>query len=285
MEKVLNSPDISPENIEKIKSENKKFFFKTNFNFLREHNGFREGAIHLLMGTASGGKSTLRNTIMLDFLEANKNKNIFLYLSEETVRDFEKDLADCSKLLSVSERIIVFSEQDNISEIRIQDDGASFLSDKIAVASADLFIFDNITTSQLYGEDFKAQSKFILDLKANIQAMKATALIIGHTGSTVKAGNTELIDQNDFRGAKTIVNVSQFLYVMQTYSIDKYKVTTLRITKHRGFTLSNPFFMLKYSKEKRIYEFDVALTFEEVNELYQKQNRFTRVASGKKASY
>lgn len=273
---MISIANKSKENLDRIKSENKSFFHKTNFSFLKEHNGFRNGAMHLLLGSASGGKSTLRNTLMIDFLEANKEKIIFLYLSEETLLDFERDLADCEKLRSVCDRIKIFSEQDSLQDVSMQNEKASFLVDQVAMSGCDLFIFDNITTSILYGEDFKTQGQFVLDLKARIQLLGIPVLVVAHTGAAVKTSGFDLIDQNDIRGSKTIVNISQFLYVMQTFAIQDHKVTTVRITKHRSFDVDNHFFMLRYKKEDRVYIFDLPLTFEEVNELYKKQNRLTR---------
>lgn len=271
---MFSHPNTEPAFLKKLKLKKNTTEFKTNFSFLNQHNGFRRGKIHLLLGTPSGGKSTLRNSVLFDFLICNPDKKVFLWLSEETLNEFEIDLSENEIPKSCIDRLIVFSEQDNVNITQDITSKTEFLTESIIKSGCDLFIYDNITTSFLYGESFKEQTDFIHDFKRCFNACDVSCFILAHTSSAIKDGYVSMIDQNDIRGSKSIVNLSQFLYILQGFNIKKDFVNTIKIAKHRGYVPNTKLFNLMFNDNKKIYFSDVELEFEKFNELYQSQNRF-----------
>lgn len=273
---MLRKIEITPNRQHELIKNHQTIFNQTNFNFLSQHNGLRPKKLHLVIGMPSGGKSTLRNTLIVDFLEQNPHKKAFLYLSEESEQDLLGDIAAISARSSALKRLIIFSEQDYLGLVRKTQDRAQFICDKIARSQCDLFVFDNLTTSQLYGNSFSEQDEFCLDLKSKLLKLNTTNLLIAHTSSSIKNGLDGLIDMNDIRGSKTIVNLTEFLYVLQSFKIKNETINTIRIQKNRSYKTEKNFFMLNFDGQKRIYSFDVELGFDEFNTLYQKQNRLTK---------
>lgn len=274
---MLQKPTSSEERISSLKLRKDELIFETDMQFLKQHNGFRPKSIHLLIGTPGGGKSTFRNTIIFDFIKNNTEKKILLWLSEETLEDFENDLADNPLMVACCKNLVIFSEQDSYTQVSSVKNKAEFICENIIKSQCDLFIFDNITTSQCYGASFEAQDSFSNSFKSLLTKTKSSALLLAHTGSSIKEGYASMIDQNDIRGSKSIVNISQFLYVLQGFHIEKNLVNTIKIIKHRSYTPDSKIFMFKFNKKNRIYDFDVEVSFAQFNKLYQKQNRFKKL--------
>jgi SpoVK/Ycf46/Vps4 family AAA+-type ATPase len=245
---------------------------KTSLSYLREHNGLRPKNIHLLLGMPSGGKSTVRNTILFDYLASNQDKKIFLWLSEESEEAFLNDLSYNMDQKKNFERIVFHSEQDSLITSKGEDSFLNF-KESIIKSQCNLLVFDNITTSRLYGESFDKQTTFSLNLKSLINQMPDLAiLVVAHTSSTIKEGNKELININDIRGSKTIVNLAEFQYIMQTFKINGGQHTTLRIVKHRSMIISNTLFKLDFDAKRKIYASDKPVDFDLFVELYNMQD-------------
>ena len=90
---------LSPEEIEVLHEGADRVYFDTHYNFLKAHNGFRPGCMHMFMGTSHGGKSTLVRSLLTDICLSGKDINgepnpVLLWLSEETVLEFLLPLAE-----------------------------------------------------------------------------------------------------------------------------------------------------------------------------------------------
>lgn len=264
---MFESADMTREERIKLVAENNKVHFQTTYKFINIHRGFRPGKTHLVLGTPGGGKSTLRNSFVDSLTKTlEDNRVIFVWLSEESKQDFKSELAfneDMNK-----KNVFVYSEQDATIPPDIQSFKEQFIK-----SNATIFIFDNITTSKLYGTTPREQGLFAAELKRMASESNTPFVIFAHTGSTIKEGHRGLIDQNDIRGSRDIVNLAEFLYIMQAFHIGNKVFTTIKIQKHRSQMIKQKLFSLEYSIEKKIYDKDSFLDFEDFKSLYRMANK------------
>lgn len=261
---------ILPEEIEALRAISEEINFTTRFNFLRSHNGFRRGSIHTVMGVAHGGKSTLVRTMLLDVLLNNKS-NAGYWASEESVEDFQTEFSNIPIKKNVSERLFI------ISEINLdQTDKELLILVERFVIENDLsyLVIDNITTSQFYMDKSNdTQSALIKFFKNMATRLNIAIVLIAHTGAKITENYSGLIEMNDVRGNKSITNLSQFFYIMQSFYMGSARINTLRITKHRGYIVDETIFNLQYSKEHRAFVSDSAINFKRFKEIYKERNR------------
>lgn len=117
------------------------------------------------------------------------------------------------------------------------------------------------------------QSDVSIVLKKFASVKDIPLIIICHTGAQVTTNYNGLIEMNDIRGSKTIVNLSEFFYIMQTFNIGEKRFNTLRITKHRGQEVKNTMFMLYYYAKSRIFAKDEVVDFGKFKELFKQRNK------------
>ncbi|MBT8187834.1 MAG: hypothetical protein KJO73_09100 [Croceitalea sp.] len=266
---------LSQEEIHALKEKNQTVFNRSSFSFLNSHRGLRPKSFHLVIGMPSGGKSTLRNSLIFDFVNLNKNKTVFLWLSEESVESFKTSIAFNPELNRYMDNVLVFSERDeDIFTGNPKEDVETF-AEHVFRAMPDFFIFDNITTSRLYGSDFKSQDNFSNELKRIFEQSNCAPLFFAHTSSKVKGDNKIVIDMNDIRGSKNIVNLAEYLYVLQSFDCDGYGIfTTLRTTKHRDQSVKEKLHIFNYNAERKFYDQDRPIPFKKFKEICKKHNRF-----------
>lgn len=273
MNNLISKATMSDDEMNALNNEAKTKYFKSELSFLNSHNGFRRGCFHVALGMPGGGKSTLRNTVILDFAKNNPDKKILLWLSEERVKDFKRDLSHMPEQNKELDNVYIFSEQDNFSKVKDIEKGVELFKELIIKSQCDLFVYDNITTSNIYGASFSDQNNFISMLKNSLQNLSTSSFILAHTSSAIKQDHRSLIDMNDVRGTKDLTNYTEFLYVLQSFYVKEKTFTTLRTLKFRGQDCDNKMFALHYSKEKRIYDFDGSIDFEVFNGIFSKRNR------------
>lgn len=243
----------------------------TRLNFLKQHKGMKPGKIHLILGAPGGGKSTLRNTLIMDFLLNNPDKNVCIHLSEESIENFKYDLVDNLFMIPFLDRIRISSEQDNpVDDVEFEYDE---LIENIIRNRAGLFIFDNITTSEFYGDTPTEQAVSSKKIKQSLVNLNCAVVLLAHTDNTVKQSNKRMIDQNEIRGSKKIVNLCEFLYILQTFFQDDTQYTILRIVKHRGSVVTNKVFRLFFNKETRVYDTDFIIDAETYLEFFREPKK------------
>lgn len=263
-------------NVEEKRKEllekNQKVYFKSNFGFINRHKGFRPSNLHLFIGTPSGGKSTLMRSLLLDVLEEIKNnEKILLWLSEESEEDFLTEIFYSTNVTAPLHKIKIISETDFLDMKPI--DKFKVFAKEVSSMEYSFIFFDNITTSAFYMDrKVDDQSTMAANFKKIANGSKVPVILFAHTGAQIADNNVRLIDQNDIRGSKTIVNLIQFCYIMQRFHIGDAIFPTIKITKHRGQIVNNKIFKLVYSESKRIYESDVELSFKDFNEAFKDRN-------------
>jgi len=265
--------------VERIKNDLKKAVYEnkqarrnrleigTKFNFLLNINGWRLGKVHVLLGTTSSGKSTLMRSIISDVIENNNIPKVSCFLSEETSEDYKLELYQGFKNLDFESRVDFYSEQDASSEsARVQ------LLEQAFESESKILIYDNLTTSSIYGEDFQKQSTFITNLKrAAIKTNKAL-ILVAHTNNVHRNGR-ELIDSGHVRGSKTVANIAEFFFVNHQISVDTNIYNFIQIEKHRGQEPESKLFRLDYAKGKRLYVTDRAQSFSDFKELWKMRDK------------
>jgi hypothetical protein len=258
----INKEDISNRIIER-----NKIHIHTRFNFIKQHNGLRPNKMHLFIAPTHIGKSTLAHALINDLVEQNRNIKILLYLTEETVTDFETAIAGfVTNYEKLNKSLTVMVEDKSKDDKQIKDS----IETTLFHGNYDLFIVDNLTTSKLYMDrKVDTQSEVSIWLKGLLQ--ETTIFIIAHT--TGNNYNTELLDETHIRGSKTITNITEFLYVMQPVRIGDRLTQFIRVIKHRGQSPANKFFRLEYDSQKKTIGSDRPADFEEFKELFRLRNK------------
>ena len=277
--------EINKESLEEIFNllkERDKVHWYSDYHFLNEHKGHRPGALHLYLGVAHGGKSTLMRSLLIDALKkCDKDKKILVWLSEETENDFLIEFTmglkgyskeDCKVLLS---KLLIHSEM-NFSKIFKRDDIKTkyeYFKEAILNEKTDLVFFDNLTTSEFYMDrSIEDQSYFIRDLKEVVAEACKPLVMVAHTGADITENSHRLISMNDIRGCKSVINIVQHCYILQRFQLNDHYYPTLRITKHRGQSVENKMFYLFFDKEKNLYIKDKCINFLELRDNFKKRN-------------
>ncbi len=263
---------ISTEEADQLQEDDRKIHIGTKLSFLLAHNGLRHGSIHTVLGTTGGGKSTLVRSIVRDFAfhkqNADKKKTMLVWLSEELCKTFRTQL---SYGIPEHERMFdikVVSESDNPNL------GKAALFELIHSIAPDVFIFDNPTTSKLYGNKRPhEQDQFCYELKNITNATKMATILVTHTSAEVNDNINRLITPYDVRGSKTIANISEFFYILQTFQAGNTRFPCLNIAKARGQEVTDRFYYLVYEKTVRQFVRDYAIAFDKLKEYYGKRNK------------
>lgn len=252
--------------------QEKNIQFKTRFKFLLSHNGIRENKLHTLLAPTHAGKSTIVRSMITDVMTMNPDKRILIWLSEESADDFKQELKKCLPSSMNTKNIFVFSDIDYNEQMSEMDNKKIMCSieNNLFHYDIDLMFIDNITTSKIYNDcTIKEQSKYSTWLK-NL-TKECTVFCIAHTNTN--DFNNRLISENDIRGSKTIVNLSEFLYIMQPININDTLVQYIFIKKHRGQDVGGKFYRLIYDKHLYAFKEDLNVEFKVIAEMFQQRNK------------
>ena len=264
---------LTKEEVEVLHEQADRTFFRTHFKFLKSHKGFRPKNIHMVLGTSHGGKSTLIRSLLTDICTGAVKQNVLLWLSEETELEFLSEFYRSGINPDNVKNLHVLSELDLMERYNTPKNLLRYIEMYCGENDIGLLFFDNITTSMIYmGRSPSDQAKISIDLKKMCQLLALPFIIIAHTGAAVTDSSNRLIEMNDIRGGKSIVNLAQFFYVLQTFHCDSEIYTTIRITKHRGQEVDHRFYKLIYSRKERLYARDELVQFKEFKEIYKKRN-------------
>lgn len=247
--------------------ERKKFIhFPTNLVHLRDHNGFRPGELHTLIGVKGGGKSTIFRTWISECLF--HGKRVFIRLSEEKSRDYQDDIVEnLGRVIDVNglDSLKIDSEL----ELTYDQHGSQYFDDlRITLLNfkADILFFDNFTTSELSDGNVSLQGKNAKALRNIAQKLNIPVIVASHTSKGFK-GNT-IATGDDARGNMTLVNTAAYVYTINVLFNHPQKPTVLYIDKARHHSESNKnFYGLDYKKEFGLFVADRKLSRLEMGKL------------------
>jgi len=272
---------LSPVETEMLQSEQNTIYFKSNYSFLRNHNGFRPEKMHVFMGVSGGGKSTLVRSLIIDILSCRPRKKILLWLTEETVLQFMTQFSSSGFSDYEEEHLIIISEVDyrlekkGRNENHVKEGMRRLAEDLSILHNVDIFIMDNLTTARGYDQRIPLeQSDYIHQLKVTMNHWHIPFLIVVHAGGKVNENYQGLLSMNDIAGTKNIVQTAEYFYIMQTFFHDGGRFNTLTITKHRDQALQgSKFYQLVYAAKHGIYAQSKEINFNEFKAAYKKRNK------------
>ena len=206
----------------------------------------------------------------------NPDKKVGMYLSEESVENFQADSLTWSSGVDLGS-VNLFSQIDHSFYQSDFNRWLDELYDLFIKLNADIYFIDNITTMKFYtGNQPAVQDAMAERIKQMAKELNAPIIIYSHTAKGITKNYHRFVEATDIRGSGGIVNLVEFMYVMQTYSQTTpertKKITTLRIEKHRGMPVENSLFMLKYQKESEIYLNSFAISISQVKELHKQMD-------------
>lgn len=267
----MQSLSFTNDEMNQLVASSAEVHFHTRMGFLNAHNGLRRGSVHMVIGTAGGGKSTLIRTLLRDLLFNTKNEqySIVSWLSEETCTQYKTQLVHGLEPDKRLENCVLISEIDEM------DKGAKHFFDNIEMLSPDVLIYDNLTTSRFYeGVRPAEQVKYFSKIKEMTSRLNCATIIVAHTAANVNDNQDRLIEPNDIRGNKTVVNMAEFFYVMQRFQDDTGNFfPTITVKKHRGQELVHSMYLLQYEKRLRAFLGDHALEFTKFKEFYKNRRK------------
>ena len=272
---MKNMSDLYPSDLDETQDQateltayRKQIDFKTKLNFLLAHNGIRKNKMHFLIAPTHSGKSTLTRTILRDLIINNQSKKILVWLTEETTEDFKR---------AFYESVPAGEHLKNVKiscQVGVTDSPEKIMADfteMIEHFDIDIVICDNITTSsKLYQDESIARQSTTMTWLKSLTKI-TTVFCIAHTNTS--DFNNRLLDENDIRGGKTAVNLTEFLYVMQPIQINNTLHQFILIKKHRNQKVENKFFKLNYDHRLMAFANDYPTDFEFIKNVFKDRNK------------
>lgn len=260
-----------------ISEEIEQIYIKSEIDFVIQHNGFRPGCMHVILGPSGGGKSTLSKTLILDSQKnLNGLKPLGIWYSEEGRDEIASHYhkANAADKLFGKNKINFYSETDNDNPKLSLDDLVKLHYKNLEkiMASSSILFFDNITTSCFYDLPYQRVSQFVRSFKSLIKKHNIPVVIFAHTDSRIKEGAKALTEQNDIRGPKNIVNISEIIYILQQFHTGEAIHSTLRIVKSRMKEIKQKIYYLYYDSETSTYHRSQPITFADLKAIYEKRN-------------
>ena len=247
-------------------------YYRSRFGHVNAHNGYRPSSIHTILASAGAGKTTLIRSILVDILSLNAKARVKVLLSEESVLDFLSEITRGENFITAErlDRTEIHSELDfDATSIQVLDR----LEAHLLVGGFKFFIWDNLTTSKIYNNKTNSEQAAIVNRLKRIAIKTGCAIIcVVHTNGDLIDASRRLIQPNDIRGDKTLVNASNFFYILQRFYIRDSVHMIISIHKHRGQDVDGRFFKLIYSDTFRIYTSDRPIGFDKVKEIYKERN-------------
>jgi len=246
----------------------------SRFDFINSHKGYRPGGITTFIGTSGSGKSSIiRETI----IDSAKDKEVFVWLSEESEKDYSAMINQSCPHKDIKEKINLFSEldvpEDVFCDLKVF---LLYFKEQVLEHNAEIVFVDNITTSYMYSDTVgcKGQSETARFLRNLSEEFNIPIVVVAHTKKGVFDNNGHLISLDDIRGTTAIPMKTSYGYALQAFKVNGEIRPFIRVEKsryHKGCI--NRFYALFYDKEFGCYISDSEVDFELFNEAFKCRNR------------
>lgn len=262
----------SQEELEMLIDESKKKQHHSNYRFINSHNSYRNGKMHLAIGPSSGGKSTLTRSLLLDFmLNLDPGEKVHVHLSEEDEETFLIEMGSSGIGFDKLKNLIITSEQD--SKYSSAKDLLKMIEASANRNDVRGLFFDNITTSMCYMDKGHDNQAIVSSALKNIcRNCNKPFVLIAHTGGAQGMATQRMLEMNDIRGGKSIVNLVEFMYILQPIFCGEERHNILTVVKHRGVSVTKPYYRLVYVPKAKIFACDESITFEQYKQIFKERN-------------
>ena len=249
-------------------------FIKSKFKFLQSHNGIRPCALHGLVSTTGAGKTSLLQTLIAEVAEQFR---CFIFMSEETTTTYSNNIFKVFGRSPKRENLSYLEERDmGYRPGCSQEEYLRVFSDRVLESNADVVFIDNLTTSKFYSDSLGPEGQEITTeyLKDAPKKLEVPIIYAIHTKSDITDNHFGLIGPQDVRGNKAIANKTEFMYIMQRFTIDKTIYTLVRVVKHREYPDPGDFYLLEW-RDGGYYR-DAVVPFSTINDIFIRRNRLGR---------
>ena len=100
---------------------------------------------------------------------------------------------------------------------------------------------------------------------------KNALFLIAHTNTAEFANR--FLNEMDIRGSKTIVNLTEFLYILQPISVGDRLFQFINIKKHRSQEVSGKYYRLFYNHDLSIFDKDIKVDFDNIKDIFKQRNK------------
>jgi len=262
---MFDSAMISDEKAKSLNAKSMRVDIKTNFNFVRKHNGLRLGAVHLLIGTAGSGKSSITIGLIENIARLNL-LSIAVWLTEEKSDDLRQKFNQLELNQDDASKIIITSDVDNTKNINHDHKKhieSIFRNSKMLDCKV-LFI-DNITTYYNYASaNPSVQTEISWHIKSLAIKYNIAVFIVAHTKSMIPDNAPYELNESHIRGSSTIINIAEFIYVYQRFLTEIGYIGIVKNSKARKpkIKASDKINLLDFDNRLDIYKSDKTIPFE-----------------------
>jgi hypothetical protein len=247
----------------------------SKFGFLNAHNGLRPGNMHLLMGSTGTGKSKLAQAVIADY---SKQGRVLMVLSEGDVDEIELNLSTLDG--ANMENILNLHEDSCPIPDAPAADIANWIYQTVEESTAQIIVYDNVTTSMLYEPHHGMVGQSILVRMINNIAVKLNlpVLAIAHTKKDIGDNMGRQLGIQDLQGSTALSKKCQYAHIFQRFEFEDDGRTTffptITVAKSRYYNISDSRFLLNFNNGN--YLSDKAISFDDVNDVFLKRNVFGR---------
>lgn len=247
--------------------------FKSRYDFLGAHKGIRPNCLHGLMGTMGSGKSTLFKCIIV---EAAKHKKILVWLSEETVIEYQDLISYLDK--SVLENIVFIEEKELPQNIREnQTKFFAYFEQMTEQSECELVFIDNVTTSVFYNMSFGLTGQGrTASFLTNFVKNRCSVFYACHTETGIQDNHNKVVAPENMRGSKELAIMTEYFYIMQKFTTNDKIYVVLRVAKFRHHKEAAGWYALTF--EHSAYVKDVKVPFELINKIFKSRDYLGRAA-------
>jgi len=275
MSQNTNDPTIGYEASKIYNKSQEEIYYQTNFNFLKSHHGLRPSKAHLFLARTHGGKSTMVRSLFFDLYQnKDQHEKIGVWFTEENEQDFATEMSNHAYFKNALEEKFYkfYSELDKPqhSDKQLFDDLDHLFS------QVDVVLIDNITTSRLYGDkNPQQQSKIAGAIKGLCKKHDKPVIIVAHTDATINESTKMLIEPNQIRGSKQLINLVEFLYIIQSVKFlnNEKEVTYSFIVLHKyrgqGKFVEDRIYSLNFDYNTQTFNKDKPIDMRKLKEIFQ----------------